>query len=455
MKRYHFIAIGGSAMHSLAIALKENGDQISGSDDAIFDPSKTQLLKAAIYPEKMGWYPEKISTDLDAVILGMHAKADNPELITAQSLGLKIYSYPEFIAHFSKRKTRVVIAGSHGKTTISAMVLHVLKYHDRSVDFMLGAQLDGYNNSVSLTDKNDFILLEGDEYLSSPIDLTPKFHHYKPQISLISGIAWDHVNVFKTAADYNKQFEIFINSITPGGVLIYNEEDITLSTMVNLSQNTIRKESYHTAPHFIDSGRTYLKSDEGALPLKVFGDHNLSNLAGAKWICQLMGVEQDDFYQAIACFGGAAKRLEKIVSSSKSFLFQDFAHAPSKVKATINAVKKQFENFKLFTCLELHTYSSLDYKFIHNYRDSLSLSDFPIVFYDPKTVKRKNLSPITKKEIMVAFNDNRIKIFTQPKALEEFLLKINYNKTVLLMMSSGNYGDISWEALKERVTENN
>ena len=225
--------------------------------------------------------------------------------------------------------------------------------------------------------------------------------------------------------------------------------------MVNLSQNTIRKESYHTAPHFIDSGRTYLKTDEGALPLTVFGDHNLSNLAGAKWICQLMGVEQDDFYQAIACFGGAAKRLEKIVSSSKSFLFQDFAHAPSKVKATINAVKKQFENFKLFTCLELHTYSSLNYKFIHNYRDSLSLSDFPIVFYDPKTVKRKNLSPITKKEIMVAFNDNRIKIFTQPKALEEFLLKINYNKTVLLMMSSGNYGDISWEALKERVTEKN
>ena len=451
MKRYHFIAIGGSAMNSLAIALKEHGNQISGSDDAIFDPSRTKLIKAGIYPEKMGWYPEKISTDLDAVILGMHAKADNLELLAAQRLELKIYSYPEFIAHFANQKTRVVIAGSHGKTTISAMVLHVLNYHDRSVDFMLGGQLSGYDNSVSLTKKNDFILLEGDEYLSSPIDSSPKFHHYKPQIALISGISWDHVNVFKTLADYNKQFEIFINSITPGGVLVYNKDDSVLNAMVDASENTIRKETYHTAAHFIDSGCTYLKTDEGALPLEIFGEHNMSNLSGAKWICQLIGVEQDDFYQAITSFKGAANRLEKITASRNRFLFKDFAHSPSKVTATTAAVRKQFEEFKLIACLELHTFSSLDNKFINNYRDSLSLSDIPIIFYDPEALIIKNRHPIKEKQIKEAFNDYRIKIFIKPKTLEDFLLKQDYHQTILLMMSSGNYGDINWNNLKEKL----
>ena len=452
MKSYHFIAIGGSAMNSLAIALKEQGNRISGSDDAIFEPSKTKLINAGIYPEKMGWYPEKISVDLDAVILGMHAKSDNLELLAAQNLKLKIYSYPEFIAHFANQKTRVVIAGSHGKTTISAMVLHVLNYHNRSIDFMLGGELAGYNNSVSLTESNDFILLEGDEYLSSPIDSKPKFHHYKPQIALISGISWDHVNVFKTLADYNKQFEIFIDSITPGGVLVYNKEDRTLNAMVDKSENTVKREAYQTAAHFIDSGCTYLETDEGAIPLEIFGEHNLSNLSGAKWICQLIGVEQDDFYHAIASFKGATRRLEKITSSMNKFLFKDFAHSPSKVKATITAVRKQFEGFKLIACLELHTYSSLDNKFIHNYRDSLSLSDFPIIFYDPNALIIKNRHPISEKHIKVAFNDNRIKIFIKPKALEDFLLMQGYDESVLLMMSSGNYGDISWNNLKEKFS---
>ena len=452
MKRYHFIAIGGSAMNSLAIALKEQGNQITGSDDAIFDPSRTKLIKAGIYPEKMGWYPEKISSDLDAVILGMHAKPDNLELLAAQSLELKIYSYPEFIAYFANQKTRVVIAGSHGKTTISAMVLHVLNYHSRSIDFMLGGELAGYNNSVSLTENNDFILLEGDEYLSSAIDSSPKFHHYKPQIALISGISWDHVNVFKTLADYNKQFEIFIDSITPGGVLVYNKEDRTLKAIVDASENTIRKETYQTAVHFIDSGCTYLETDEGALPLEIFGEHNLSNLSGAKWICQLIGVEQDEFYQAIASFRGATKRLEKISSSRNKFLFKDFAHSPSKVNATITAVRKQYEGFKLIACFELHTYSSLDNKFIYNYRDSLCLSDFPIIFYDPEALRIKNRHPITEKQIKEAFNDQRIMIFTKPKALEDFLLIQDYDESILLMMSSGNYGGISWDNLMEQFS---
>ena len=450
MKRYHFIAIGGSAMHGLAIALKQNGNWISGSDDVIFDPSKTRLIDAGIYPEKVGWYPEKISTDLDAVILGMHAKVDNPELVIAQKLGIKIFSYPEFIADFAKEKTRVVIAGSHGKTTISAMVLHVLNYHGRSVDYMLGAHLSGYNNSVSLTDKNDFILLEGDEYLSSPIDLIPKFHYYKPQIALISGIAWDHVNVFKTESDYNKQFEIFIDSISPGGILVYNEEDLTLRTMVNKSENTIRKQSFKTITHKINSGITYIETDEGELPLKIFGEHNLSNLAGAKWICQLMGVEENDFYQAIENFKGASKRLEIISSSNSSVLLKDFAHAPSKVKATTAAVRKQFKGFKLVACLELHTYSSLDSEFINNYRDSLILSDLPIVFYDPEALKIKNRIPISEIDIINSFNDDRINVLTRPKELEYFLLNQDFNQTVLLMMSSGNFGGIIWDNLSKQ-----
>ncbi len=303
-----------------------------------------------------------------------------------------------------------------------------------------------------MTENNDFILLEGDEYLSSAIDSSPKFHHYKPQIALISGISWDHVNVFKTLADYNKQFEIFIDSITPGGVLVYNKEDRTLKAIVDASENTIRKETYQTALHFIDSGCTYLETDEGALPLEIFGEHNLSNLSGAKWICQLIGVEQDEFYQAIASFKGATKRLEKITSSRNKFLFKDFAHSPSKVNATITAVRKQYEGFKLIACFELHTYSSLDNKFIYNYRDSLSLSDFPIIFYDPEALRIKNRHPITEKEIKEAFNDQRIMIFTKPKALEDFLLIQDYDESILLMMSSGNYGGISWDNLMEQFS---
>lgn len=322
MSKYHFIAIGGSAMHSLAIAIKENGHQVTGSDDAIFDPSLTQLQKAEICPEQMGWSPEKINKNLDAVIVGMHAKKDNPELLAAQKMGVPLFSYPELIAHYARNKTRVVIAGSHGKTTITAMVLHVLNYHQKSVDYMIGAQLEGFENSVFLSENNEFIILEGDEYLSSPIDLRPKFHHYKPQITLISGIAWDHVNVFKTQADYNRQFEIFIESITAGGVLVFNEEDDTLQKMAGDAQNTIRKEPYSIVDYTISEGVTYLETDEGPIPLAIFGKHNLSNLSGAKWICQLMGVDEDDFYQAISSFKGASKRLERLANGKTSYLLR-------------------------------------------------------------------------------------------------------------------------------------
>ena len=440
-------------MHSLAIALKENGHQITGSDDAIFDPSLSQLQKAGICPDKMGWFPEKINSSLDAVILGMHAKKYNPELVKAQKMGLPLFSYPEFIAHYTKKKTRVVIAGSHGKTTITAMVLHVLNYHQKSVDYMIGAQLEGFDNSVYLSENNQFIVLEGDEYLSSPIDSSPKFHHYKPQIALISGIAWDHVNVFKTQSDYNLQFKIFIHSIKAGGVLVYNQEDEKLREMVEVSQNTVRKEPYRLPDHSISSGVTYLETDEGPMPLSIFGKHNLLNLSGAKWICQLIGIDEDDFYQAISCFKGASKRLERLATGKTSHLFKDFAHAPSKVKATIAAVKAQFTALKLVACLELHTYSSLDPFFLVNYYQTLYQADLPIIFYDPEALKTKNRPPISPQEIIEAVGHPDLIVFSKPEDFKNFLLEQDYFSTVLLIMSSGNYGGIDWEALKARLSQ--
>ena len=354
MKIFHFIAIGGSAMHNLALALQSKGYQITGSDDAVFEPSKSRLEKAGILPKVMGWFPEKISNDLDGIILGMHAKEDNPELQRAIALGIRIYSYPEFLYEQTKNKTRVVIAGSHGKTTITSMVLHALNYWEKEVDYMIGAQLEGFDTMVHLTEENDFMLIEGDEYLSSPIDRRPKFLWYKPHVTLISGIAWDHINVFPTVENYIEQFETYIDSIMPGGVLVYNELDSVLAGITKASQNTIRKESYRLPEYFIDSGVSYLTTDEGDLPLEVFGDHNLSNIAGAQWICQLMGVDEAEFLEAITSFKGASKRLEKVGDNGSTFLFKDFAHAPSKVKATSRAVALQFEQHHKVYCLELH-----------------------------------------------------------------------------------------------------
>ena len=351
----HFIAIGGAAMHNLALALHEKGYQVTGSDDAIFEPSKSRLERKGLLPAEMGWFPEKITSKIDAIILGMHAKADNPELLKAKELGLKIYSYPEFLYEQSKNKTRVVIGGSHGKTTITSMILHVMHFHDIEVDYMVGAQLEGFDTMVHLTEKNDFIVLEGDEYLSSPIDLRPKFHLYQPNIALLSGIAWDHINVFPTFENYVDQFKIFTNQITNGGILVYNEEDTTVKQVAEEAQNPIRKIAYQTPDYVVENGITLLTTPEGPMPIEVFGAHNLSNLAGAKWICQCMGVDEAEFYEAIATFKGASKRLEKIAESKDKVAYKDFAHSPSKVAATTKAVKNQYPDRKLIACLELHT----------------------------------------------------------------------------------------------------
>ena len=449
--RTHFIAIGGAAMHNLALALHNKGYQVTGSDDAIFEPSKSRLEKKGLLPIEMGWFPKKITIDIEAIILGMHAKDDNPELLKAKGLGLKIYSYPEFLYEQSKNKTRVVIGGSHGKTTITSMILHVMHYHNIEVDYMVGAQLEGFDTMVHLTEENDFIVLEGDEYLSSPIDRRPKFHLYQPNIALLSGIAWDHINVFPTFENYLEQFEIFINQITKGGILVYNEEDETVKKVAEETTNTIRRIPYQTPTYSVEDGITLLDTPEGAMPIEVFGAHNLNNLAGAKWICQNMGVDEADFYEAIASFKGASKRLEKIAEGKGKVAYKDFAHSPSKVSATTKAVKTQYPNRKLVACLELHTYSSLNAEFLKEYEGALDAADIAVVFYSPDAVKIKQLEEVTYDQIAQSFKRDDLIIYTNSQEFKDFLFSYDLNNSALLLMSSGNYGGLNFDEVKSLI----
>ena len=449
--RIHFIAVGGSAMHNLAIALHLKGYDVTGSDDHIFEPSKSRLNKHGLLPDDFGWDASRISDDLDFVILGMHAKVDNPELIESQNRNLKIVSYPEFIYEMSKNKTRVVIGGSHGKTSITAMVLHVLNQNGKEVDFMVGAQLEGFETMVHLTDENDFILLEGDEYLSSPIDRRPKFHLYKPNIALLSGISWDHINVFPTKEIYLKQFELFLETMVSGGVLVYNKLDSQVNQISIDCKRPIRKLEYTMPDYYIDNGISFLRTDEGDLPLKIFGDHNLSNLSGAKLICQLMGVQEEEFNNSISSFKGADKRLESILVMKDRNVFKDFAHSPSKVIATVKALKNQYQNRKLIALLELHTFSSLNKEFIVEYKDSLKSADIAVLFYDPKAIKNKGLSAIDDKMIKKAFNDNKLIVFSNSGQLSDFLLSQSYVNANLLIMSSGNYASLDLDFITSQI----
>ena len=449
--RVHFIAIGGAAMHNLAIALKIKNYVVTGSDDIINDPSKSRLILHDLHPKKLGWDESRINSEIDAIVLGMHAREDNPELIKAQKLNLEIFSYPEFIFNQSKFKTRVVIGGSHGKTTITSMILHVMNYYDKDVDYMVGAQLDGFDVMVKLTDTNDFIVLEGDEYLSSPIDRRPKFHLYKPNIALLSGIAWDHINVFPTFEIYKNQFNIFLETIVEGGSITYNSEDSITKTLVESCNSSIRKFDYSTPKHKIVKGVTYLQTDEGDLPLEIFGKHNLNNLMGAKWICQHMGVDEDDFFQAITSFKGASNRLEKIFQYKNTHIFKDFAHSPSKVKATLEAVKNQFSNHNLIACFELHTFSSLNSEFLLQYKNTLEVADSAIVYFSNKTIVSKKLEPLNIEDVRLSFNNLKLEVFDNPLDLNKYLNSLNYNNSVLLMMSSGNFGNFNFEKLKEII----
>ncbi|QYN49086.1 peptidoglycan synthetase [Apibacter sp. ESL0432] len=445
--KIHFIAIGGSAMHNLALALAQKGYTVTGSDDAIFEPSLSRLKKQGIAPNSLGWFPDKITPDIDAVILGMHAHSDNPELQKAKELNLKIYSYPEFLYEQSKNKTRVVIAGSHGKTTITSMVLHVLKYHQVDVDYMVGAQLEGFDTMVKLTDTNEFMILEGDEYLSSPIDLRSKFLLYQPNIALLSGIAWDHINVFPTFESYKQSFLNFVNTISQGGALIYNEEDKEVVEVAEQSSNYLKKFPYHTPNYVIKDEKVYLQTSEGELQLSLFGRHNLLNLEGARLVCNQIGIQNEAFYEAILSFKGASRRLEKIYETNEYIVYKDFAHAPSKVMATVKAVKENFSNKRLVACLELHTYSSLNPEFLKQYKNTLDKADEALVFYSEDALKIKRMEPISKELIINSFEKNNLQVFTDPVILENYLKEIDKNKSIFLMMSSGNYGGINLDSI--------
>lgn len=429
-------------MHNLAIALKDKGYQVTGSDDAIFEPSKSRLERKGIFPAELGWFPEKLTSDIDAVILGMHAHADNPELARAKELGLKIYSYPEFLYEQSKEKTRVVIGGSHGKTTITSMILHVLNFHQKDIDYMVGAQLEGFDCMVKITNDNDFMILEGDEYLSSPIDLRSKFLLYQPNIALISGIAWDHINVFKTFDDYVEQFRKFVASITPGGVLVYNEEDAEVVKVVESAENYFRKIPYKTPEYEIVNGIVNLKTDMGDIPLSVFGKHNLLNMEGARFICSQLGIMEEEFYEAIMSFKGASKRLEKVERKDGGLLYKDFAHAPSKVKATVSAFAEQFSKTETFGFLELHTYSSLNPVFLEQYDHAMDGLDNAIVFYSEDALKIKRMEPISPELIKEKFKNQNLRVFTNAENLHQYWETLDKSKGAFLMMSSGNFGGL-------------
>ncbi|WP_214071127.1 Mur ligase family protein [Mucilaginibacter sp. dw_454] len=449
--RVHFIAIGGAAMHNLAIALHKNGFEVTGSDDVLFEPSVSRLAKYGILPKENGWYPEKITKDLDAIILGMHARIDNPELVKAQELGIKVYSYPEYVYEQSKDKLRVVIGGSHGKTTITSMILHALQEAGKDFDYLVGAQLEGFETMVKLTKDAPIMVIEGDEYLASPIDRRPKFHLYKANIGVISGIAWDHINVFPTFKSYIDQFKIFIETIQSGGTLIYSKTDAVLDEVVADDSSNVHKEPYSLPEFTIENGVTTILSDGNKYELQVFGEHNLLNMQAARLVCEKLGISKADFYQSITTFKGAARRLELVGKSDTATIFKDFAHSPSKLEATIHAVKAQFPDRKLIACIELHTFSSLNKDFLAEYAGTMDEADEAIVFIDKKTFEQKKMEPYRAKVVKEAFAKANLTFFNDPKLLLAQLESAKLSNASLLMMSSGNFGGIDLLELKNKI----
>lgn len=449
--RVHFIAIGGSAMHNLAIALHKKGDQVTGSDDEIFDPSRSRLERHGLLPESIGWETSRITPDIDAVILGMHARADNPELAKAKELGLTIYSYPEFLYEATKNKTRVVIGGSHGKTSITAMILHVLQHQQISCDYMVGAQLAGFDCMVQLDEANQIAVMEGDEYLSSPIDRRPKFHLYQPDIALISGIAWDHINVFPTWDNYVDQFCIFTDCITQNGTLVYCTEDENVKAVGDSARADIAKKPYGTHDHEIRNGDTYLKWNGEEVKLRIFGNHNLQNLNGALHVCLELGVSREGFYEAIATFGGASKRLELVAKNEGSAVYKDFAHSPSKLKATTAAMKEQYPDRELIACMELHTFSSLNREFLQQYDGAMASADRALVYFNPETLKHKRLEALSSADVKAAFGSENVEVLTEADELLDILKSLQWKERNLLMMSSGNFNGVDFKALADQL----
>lgn len=446
----HFIAIGGAAMHNLALALHQKGCHITGSDDEIFEPSKSRLKQAGLLPEKWGWFPEKITPQLDAVILGMHARIDNPELLKAQELGLKIYSYPEYLYEQTKNKKRIIIGGSHGKTTTTSIIMHILKQCNIEFDYMAGALVEGFDTMVHLSDSSHIAVFEGDEYLSSPIDHQPKFHHYHPDIAILTGIAWDHMNVFPTFENYVEQFATFVKKINQGGTLIYYNEDVNIQRILPLTPPSVKLCPYNTFPHIVKEGITYLILNQ-EIPLHIFGKHNLQNISAAYLACKELGISDINFIKGISTYHGAAKRLQKIAENTQTTVFLDFAHSPSKLKATIEAVKEQYPKRRLIACMELHTFSSLNSKFLPQYNNCMAQADEAIIFFNPEVLNHKKLPEITQNDIIQGFGRKDIRVFTNNNQLSEFLLEQNYQNTTLLIMTSGNFSGIDIAKFAQQI----
>lgn len=447
--KVHFIAIGGSAMHNLAIALHKKGFEITGSDDVLFEPSISRLAKHGLLPQENGWFPEKITADLDAVILGMHARVDNPELLEAQQKGIKIYSYPEYVYEQSKSKLRVVIGGSHGKTTITSMILHALQAAGKQFDYLVGAQLEGFDTMVQLSDA-PLIVIEGDEYLSSPIDRRPKFHLYKANIGIISGIAWDHINVFPTFENYTEQFEIFIQTVQPQGSVFYAGNDEVLKQVITDNQSPVTKTAYNLPEYEVVNGVTSVISNDKKYPLQIFGEHNLLNLEAARSVCAALGITVDEFYSSMVTFKGAARRLELLGKNEVTNIYKDFAHSPSKLKATINAVKTQFPFRELIACMELHTFSSLNKEFLSEYAGCMNEADKAIVFIDAQTFVQKKMEPYDASVVKAAFDNANLLFFDQPQQLAAYLDEQELAGKNLLLMSSGNFGGLNLNELSTK-----
>lgn len=451
-EKVHFIAIGGSVMHSLAIALKLKGMEVTGSDDAIYEPSKQRLINHGLYPDREGWDESRITPDLGAVILGMHAHEDNPELIKAKALSIPIYSFPEYIRKQSDDKQRIVIAGSHGKTTITGMIMHVLKYAGRDFDYVVGAHLEGFDNIVKISDA-PIIIIEGDEYFSSAIDKTPKFLNYEHHIGLISGISWDHINAFKTVDEYVKQFENFADATPKGGVLLFCEEDDMAMVMAGNQRMDVTQLHYAIHPYVVKNDVTYLKTETGLVPLKIFGQHNMLNLNGAKKLLGRIGITDELFYEAISSFQGARKRLQLLKENNNASVFLDFAHAPSKVEATTAAFKERYPKRQLVACLELHTFSSLNKNFISNYQDTLAAADEACIYFNPNNTKQKEDTRINVSDVENAFNFQGLRVFTDIVELEQCLLGKQWKNTNLLLMSSGHFGNLDLQKLAGNIVE--
>ena len=441
MKHLHFIAIGGAAMHNLALAVASKaGYKVTGSDDEIFDPALTHLREAGLLPDEMGWHPERITKDIDAIILGMHAREDNPELVKARELGLKIYSFPEYLYEQTKDKIRIVVGGSHGKTTTTSMILYVLYRLGIEADYMVGAQIEGFERMVRLSDTAKYAVFEGDEYLTSPLDLRSKFLWYHPHVAILTGIAWDHINVFPTFPEYVETFRKFVDSIETIGSFIYFKGDENLRQIAENARADIKCIPYDAY--------------EGDVPMQVFGRHNMQNMQAAMLACHCIGVSPDDFYREISTFTGASNRLEKICETESSVAYKDFAHSPSKLKATINAVRERYPEKKLVACMELHTFSSLMADFLPQYKGCMKEADIAYVYFNPKVIEHKRLTPITKEEVRDAFGTSNVEVFTESEALQERLKSLNYENTALLMMSSGTFDGINVkEFAKELIHE--